>query len=467
MIRRLIWAVLLVFFFLGSCSDDRAKPGQTPNGIWLQQGYGKLIELNDSIIRVFDITAQDCHLSFEEHLLDFAKVKEVTKDTLILKHGIDNWVFTRLEKFPLPCLQEDENPQDARRNFQVFWETFDTHYISFDRKNIDWDSVYQRYASRIDEETSDLELFGMLQGIIDNLDDGHVKLSAPDSIVEAYKSKATSEPRKYTILDEFELNRRIAEIYVDSLRTYNSGIVNYGLIREDVAYLQINFMFMLADYGLSQELNFMDFVEQYWPIAGSRKDELQREDEVAGNRSLLNALFTEWDQVENIIIDLRFNGGGKDGAALEILNHFTDEEQVVFYKKAKTDMGYTNEQEIRVKPARAGFGGKVYMLTSPFTASAAEILVLASLARPNFTRIGSNTEGIFSSTLDKTLPNGWEYELSNEWYEDLRRNNYETLGIPPRFCIGLLQGERRIFRPIRSIYGGRCGSRDRDCLETY
>jgi C-terminal processing protease CtpA/Prc len=51
------------------------------------------------------------------------------------------------------------------------------------------------------------------------------------------------------------------------------------------------------------------------------------------------------------------------------------------------------------------------------------------LAASNFKRIGSTTEGIFSSTLDKKLPNGWKYELSNEVYQDLQGNNYENTGI--------------------------------------
>ena len=57
------------------------------------------------------------------------------------------------------------------------------------------------------------------------------------------------------------------------------------------------------------------------------------------------------------------------------------------------------------------------------------------MAYPNIKRIGSNTEGIFSSTLDKKLPNGWAYEFSNEVYTDLEGNNYENRGIPADYKI--------------------------------
>ena len=98
-------------------------------------------------------------------------------------------------------------------------------------------------------------------------------------------------------------------------------------------------------------------------------------------------------------------------------------------KKARIGKGFTNPQKFKIIPSKNHFNGNVYLLTSHFTASAAEILVLASLSNTNFKRIGATTEGIFSSTLDKKLPNGWKYELSNEVYQDLNGENYENVGI--------------------------------------
>ena len=33
--------------------------------------------------------------------------------------------------------------------------------------------------------------------------------------------------------------------------------------------------------------------------------------------------------------------------------------------------------------------------------------------------------------MEKQLPNGWEYGLSNEIYETMDGTNYENIGIPP------------------------------------
>jgi C-terminal processing protease CtpA/Prc len=134
-------------------------------------------------------------------------------------------------------------------------------------------------------------------------------------------------------------------------------------------------------------------------------------------------------QAKSYILDLRFNGGGKDAVALDILNHFSNKEKLAYTKKARIEKGFANPQKFKIIPSKNHFSGNVYLLTSHLTASASEILVLASLANSNFKRIGSTTEGIFSSTLDKELPNGWEYELSNEVYQDLNGKNYENIGI--------------------------------------
>jgi len=236
-------------------------------------------------------------------------------------------------------------------------------------------------------------------------------------------------------LDEFELNKNIAELYVENLKNYNAGMVRYGTIDENTGYIQINAMLYLADYNIEKNLDLRNFTIQYSEVASSRKDEIQRQDEVNGINNLLDTILTELEEVKSYVIDLRFNIGGKDGAALAILNHFSEKKHFAFTKKAQLGKGYTVPQKISVNPSRKKFTGNVYFLTSNKTASAAEILILASLSNSNITRIGSTTQGIFSSTLDKKLPNGWEYELSNEVYQDLNEKNYENIGIAPDYSL--------------------------------
>jgi carboxyl-terminal processing protease len=49
---------------------------------------------------------------------------------------------------------------------------------------------------------------------------------------------------------------------------------------------------------------------------------------------------------------------------------------------------------------------------------------------PHVTVMGNHTNGIFSYTLDKTLPNGWNYCLSYQKYLSADMECYEGKGVP-------------------------------------
>ncbi len=431
-----ILSFLIIILIFSSCNEGlKVNNNLKPSGVWKQIGYGNIIDLNDSIIKVYDITKQNCNLSKVEEILDFGRIKNYTKDTLIIQHGIDNWKFIKLKKLPELCSKTIKVNNDPKHNFQSFWDTFNEHYSSFEIKGINWKAVYDKYEPTVSKKTTNVELYAIFQEMIALLNDGHVKMEMPEIIKEDYEKQITKKEKKYSKLEEFQLNKEIAEFYVDSLRNYNAGTVRYGIINKNVGYLQINAMFALADYNLPQDLDFRSFWGKYWEKADNIPDEIKRENEVAGINAVLDVIIQELSGVESYILDLRFNNGGKDGVALAILNHFATTEKVLFTKKARLEDEFTKKQEIAVVPSEHNFTGNVYLLTSNNTASASEILVLGSLELPNFVKIGSQTIGEFSSTLDKTLPNGWEYEFSNEVYQDLEGNSYENIGISPDYGI--------------------------------
>lgn len=423
----------------------------SPDGTWKQLGYGRMIELDDEKVKVYSVTQQHCQLFEEVSLQDFGEISHFTEDTLIIRHGIDQWIFTRLEAVSPLCASASEINKDPETNFEAFWETFNEHYPSFATKGVDWKSVYEKYRPQITSNTSDLELYLVFREMITLIQDGHVKMEVPESIAKEYEAhtrKTKNKKSKYSKMDEFRISKELAELYVDSLRSRNGGMVRYGVIDQKIGYIQVNAMLMLADYDLPDSLDLKTFFLRYGEIAGQRKQEVQWKEEAAGAHALMTSIMRELDPVNSYILDLRFNGGGKDGAALAILNHFSSAEKTVFTKKAREENGFVNRQEIKVVPVQPRFSGNVYLLTSNRTASAAEILVLGSLANPNFTRIGSTTEGVFSSTLGRKLPNGWEFELSNEVYEDLKGTNYEHVGIPADFPFEYAKDKDKFFNQL-------------------
>ncbi len=421
--------------------SDSHSEMMNADGIWQQEGYSRIIELKDTTISVYDICEIHCSLSFSEHVLDFGEVVEVNKNTLIIKHGIDRWVYKKMDKLPEVCTIEiaDAKANDVQYNFEVFWHTFNENYCAFDVKGIDWQEVYRTQKAKLNANTTELELYLIFEEMIELLNDGHVKMGVPSELVEAYqahKESINKKPSPYSFLHELELGEQIATIYLDSVRQGNAGMVRWGMINKDIGYVQVNGMIFQANYGIPEDVPFPEFYNNYGSHMETRKDEPQRSDEEAGMKKRMDKIITELADAKSFILDIRFNGGGKDAVAMDILNHFCEEEKLVATKKASQGGQILNKQDIRTQPSRKRFEGDVYLITSHRTASAAELLTLGSLALDNFTRIGSRTEGIFSSTLDKVLPNGWDYEFSNEIYNDLAGNNYENRGIEPDHAIG-------------------------------
>jgi len=124
-----------------------------------------------------------------------------------------------------------------------------------------------------------------------------------------------------------------------------------------------------------------------------------------------------------------------DSLRLNVLSYLTDKRIFAYTKKARYGKGYTRKQVIYVDPEPVNYTKPVYILTSYQTASASETFILGTMNLPEVRRIGSNTEGVFSDVLDKRLPNGWKYGLSNEIYESADSISFEVVGIKPDYKI--------------------------------
>ena len=81
------------------------------------------------------------------------------------------------------------------------------------------------------------------------------------------------------------------------------------------------------------------------------------------------------------------------------------------------------------------FTKPIVILTSDFTASAAEVFIMLMKELPNVTLIGDETEGIFSDMYEFKLPNKWKVTLSHQQYFSKDKENYEGKGISPNFKI--------------------------------
>jgi C-terminal processing protease CtpA/Prc len=136
--------------------------------------------------------------------------------------------------------------------------------------------------------------------------------------------------------------------------------------------------------------------------------------------------------VSKLILDIRFNGGGFDKISLDIASRFLDHERFVFSKKERLRNGFTSDQFVSIGPkGDFQYTGDIILLTSPITASAAEVFALCMKDLPYVTILGENTNGVFSDILTHVLPNDAAVGLSNEVYSDVKGVVFEVVGIGP------------------------------------
>ena len=420
--------VIISLFWACGMQDDTISS----DGYWLQLGYGKIFEIRGDSVSIYDISKTDCTLHDKTLLANEGSILSFTADSLILKKNIKTYQFVHLaEQSPL-CNNDGSDHLDPIHNFEVLWNTFNENYCYFDQRNIDWDKKYEKYRPQITKQTSEFELFKTCNEMLSSIGDGHVQLQVPENLKDSVRTLFQDDKKQENItpiVNRFELSDLIMDHYCENYNSHNAGIVKWGWMKNNIAYLQMNAMWLLAFYDIQEDLTLNEFGGEYMKIMSTRT--FQRQDEIDGAKILMDSIFTDISNADALILDLRFNTGGKDEVGLEPIEHLVNKRTKIASKKAKSGDSFANHQDIYLEGRKPYFDKIVYILTSSLTASASEVGVLASLSLENVIKIGSPTEGIFSDGLDKKLPIGWKYTLSNEIYEDLSGNNYEGRGISP------------------------------------
>jgi len=137
-----------------------------------------------------------------------------------------------------------------------------------------------------------------------------------------------------------------------------------------------------------------------------------------------------------LVIDVRANTGGADPLGLEIASRLATKPYLAYMKEARANpvqrAKWTDQDPNLIIPSnKPGFRGQVVELIGPSTVSAGETFTQALMGRaPHVTRIGENTQGVFSDVLTRHLPNGWSFGLPNEIFVS-QGKAFDGEGIPP------------------------------------
>ena len=279
-------------------------------------------------------------------------------------------------------------------NFDACWSEYDRNYGAFEAKNINWDSLRSIYRSKLNNESTDEELYTVLTGLMKHLNDGHVQLLAP-----GFKRFFSSE---------------IHTLYRDSKYYENGNVINALLSLIANNYLQT--LKLRKSFFRGYIKNQISSKRIAYLYVSSFSLDLYP-------RSFIDSALTEFKSADAIILDLRFNGGGATGTFLNLLNHFADERRMYLKSKLRNGPNHIDFTELYSHytwPEYGVFSSKpVIVLVNRFSGSSSEHFMLGMQKFPYVTTIGDTTYGALSTVMQKMLPNGWEFRICPQVIYDI------------------------------------------------
>ncbi|MFJ6137600.1 S41 family peptidase [Kitasatospora sp. NPDC092286] len=396
-------------------------------GAWRSDGYGMVLTIDHGRLTTYSVTSGSCVPGFftagqvgspgRDGATRYGR--GATADMTITPQGRDRAALkaddsagsTHLERLPgLPALCTTPAPGDPLSVFDRFWETFEENYPFFAAKGIDWHAVRDQYRPQIGPQTTDDDLQRIFTAMMEPLHDAHTSLARDLHGVFFGLRPGTQEETP-------ELAKRagkaVAAQLVGPERMFGGGKLGVGELPGGIGYLRVG--------------SFDDYVED-----GSYQQQAAELDRA------LDALLAGSAGLRGLVIDVRLNGGGSDELGLRIAARLTDRPYPAYTKRARNDPAdpsrFTRPQPITVRPAAAPrFTGPVALLTAGTTVSAGETFTMALMERsPRVTRIGENTQGVFSDVMIRLLSAHWAVGLPNEEFLTRDGRTFDGPGIPPQ-----------------------------------
>lgn len=273
-------------------------------------------------------------------------------------------LFSRCED---PLFEKDPENTPVS-NFDILWNRMDTHYVFFDYKGIDWDSIYRVYRPQISNNISDQQLFDIMEEMLNNLRDAHVNLRS-----------------------EFDIS--YYEYYQDAPRNFDFDTVKKTY---------------LGDYDIVGSM-FADIIDSVGYVRyGSFQLPVSEEN--------LDFLVEKFRNTKGIVLDIRDNEGGDPLNGYRLGQRIADKRRHIYtnqYKNGPDRNDLTQPDEAFLEPEGKGFDKPVVLLINRKCYSAANFFTAMMRAFPHVTIIGDITGGGGGAPTGWELPNGWHFNYSS------------------------------------------------------
>ncbi|MEM8846092.1 MAG: S41 family peptidase [Bacteroidota bacterium] len=448
--------VLCTLIFI-SC-QNKEVPKEGKEGIWQAIGYGRVLKIDSETFAFYDVSSISCLPLQEGGIASFGDKLSLRNDILVQQKGTGIYEYVRLEKMPHTCTESlsDSQKNDPVYNFEVYAEVIKNNYAYFEDNQINWDSLYTINRNKISKNSSKTELYLVMKDIMAALKDNHGYVEPLDEVYEqasAMETEVPSESGQDTLPEygDFQMAQLVSDTFLEEDLTEDSPIIRWGKLEGNIGYIHVKSMWLFGDLNLPDSLVQKNgYINTYVDTFVQMNESEYIEKERIGAAKIMDRVMEDLQNTDSIILDIRFNGGGQDAVSLEILKLFNTKKRKVASKKTKTAEGFTSEISIHMEGSKNAYVNPIFLLTSQQSASASDFLVMASKALPHFTRIGSRSQGALSDALEKPLPNGWSFAISNEVYYDIDGICYESIGIPPHYELNYPEDRQSFFRSVAS-----------------
>jgi carboxyl-terminal processing protease len=433
-------AFLLILTFLCSVTyaqhenDEYAISRSEINGVWRSIGDGYLLAFADTRITLYSYTSKYCYAEQNDYVVDLLNNSSKfylnqKRDTLsVYLHDFgsktktlqDRKRFYKLKSLPANCTALTEGQRnDPEYLFELFYSTLKENYAFAKERTLDWNQIYKDYRPKITSKTTQQDLFNWLGEIVTMTKDQHTKIISKENVTRQY----SGVPTALRLGDVFKEQDTVKDFdsYIDQFFTTNYDNISNDLLKgkgKKVANGKIEWGEVTADIG---------YIHLH-SLTGFAADTLPRKQHLDTLDFYMEKIIESLQDKKAVIVDISFNFGGYDAAGLTISSYFTDRPVPVYTKYIFQNGRFLKGTDYTINPAKYHFTKPVYLLTTDISRSAAESFAMQMKALPNVTLVGTNTLGVISDMLGKTIGDFY-LTLSNEKYLTPKGNMYEVKGV--------------------------------------
>ena len=294
-----------------------------------------------------------------------------------------------------------EKPNTPVNNFEYFWKSFDSKYGLFEVKGIDWQTVYETYRPRVNENTTDEELYEIFKEMINLLNDNHVNLYPTNGSLPAYPGGLLRVVNGEVVITKVQQDYDIEVVkkYLQDFRQHSENISS-GTLSNEIGYLNIK--------GTDSR----------------EKAEHAMEDVIARLKD-----------TKGMIVDIRGCYGGSDAVTQLLAGYFASGKKLYMTTRKRNGPKHTDFTEPvnwYVQPTgERQYTKPVILLTSRFSQSTAETFALAMDELEHVTLLGDTTAGSYSDNPTTEMYNGWIFSFSVGDFRAADGKSYEGIGTAP------------------------------------